>query len=163
MELVQAAWSTSVRAEGSASIIAAKFKNLRRVLKRWSKDISKLANLVKECNEVLVVLDKLEERRALSIPERNFRFILKAHIGKLLKAKNDYWRQRYTVRWVQFGDEPTKFFHAAATERYRHNTITSLQDDQGREVFLHEEKAAILWDSFKGRMGSLPTRKSDLI
>jgi hypothetical protein len=164
MELVQAAWSTSVRAEGSASIIAAKFKNLRRVLKRWSKDISKLANLVKECNEVLVVLDKLEERRALSIPERNFRFILKAHIGKLLKAKNDYWRQRYTVRWVQFGDEPTKFFHAAATERYRHNTITSLQDDQGREVFLHEEKAAILWDSFKGRMGfsSNPEIRFDL-
>jgi hypothetical protein len=62
MELVQATWSTSVRAKGSASIIAAKFKNIRRVLKRWSKDISKLANVIKESNGVLAVLDKLEER-----------------------------------------------------------------------------------------------------
>jgi hypothetical protein len=60
-----------------------------------------------------------------------------------LKYKNDYWRQRYTVRWVKFGDELTKFFHAAATERYSHNTITTIHDEDDREVTDHGEKVAI--------------------
>jgi hypothetical protein len=48
------------------------------------------------------------------------------HILKLLQNQKEYWRKRYTVRWTKFGDESTKKFHAAATERYRFNTITSL-------------------------------------
>jgi hypothetical protein len=55
---------------------------------------------------------------------------------------------------VQFGDEPTKFSHAAATEMYRLNTITSIQDEEGMKVFEHEEKADILWNDFRKRMGS---------
>ena len=52
-----------------------------------------------------------------------------------------------------FGDESTKFFHAAATERYRLNTITSLEDEDGRAVVEHFEKASILWNTYKIRMG----------
>jgi hypothetical protein len=93
-----------VHTTNSAMRIAAKFKTLRRVLKskRWSKGITK----------------------------SNFRNILKEHIINLLKFENEYWRQMYTVRWVQFGDEPTKFFHVATTERYRRNMITSMKRRQ---------------------------------
>jgi hypothetical protein len=56
----------------------------------------------------------------------NFRKNLKMHILKLLQNQKEYWRKRYTVRWTKFGDESTKKIHAAATERYRFNTITSL-------------------------------------
>ena len=52
-----------------------------------------------------------------------------------------------------FGDEGTKFFNAAATERYRLNTITSLEDEDGRAVVEHFEKAALLWNTYKNRMG----------
>jgi hypothetical protein len=38
------------------------------------------------------------------------------------------------VRWAKFGDENTTFFHAAATERYRLNTITTLDTQDGRIV-----------------------------
>jgi hypothetical protein len=71
--------------------------------------------MIDQCNEVLSVLDKLEEQRPLFTQESNFRDILKKHILKLLKFKQEYWRKRYTVRWTKFGDENTKFFHAAAT------------------------------------------------
>lgn len=126
MEVVQAAWSMPIRAANSASRMAAKFKNLRRVLKRWSKGIRRLTTLINKCNEILLVVDKLEEQRLLTLQENNFRKIIKFHIARLIKYKNEYWRQRFTVRWVKLGDEPTKFFMASATERYRHNTITSL-------------------------------------
>jgi hypothetical protein len=63
----------------------AKFKQLKRVLKKWALGLSKIKkNLIKQCDAVLAVLDKLEENRVLYPPEQNFRKILKSHILKLL-------------------------------------------------------------------------------
>jgi hypothetical protein len=152
-ELVQHTWNTEVRASNSATKISTKFKLLRKALKSWSKSISKINKLIEQSNEVLSDLDKLEEQRPLVIQEANFRTILRKHILELLKSKQEYWRKRYTVRWTKFGDENTKFFHAAATERFRQNTITSLEDQDGRIVVDHFQKAALLLDSFKARMG----------
>ncbi|KAG2639909.1 hypothetical protein PVAP13_2KG050716 [Panicum virgatum] len=126
MNLVKSTWDSEIRATNSVTKLTAKLKMLRKVLKKWSKGISKINNLIQQCNEVLSVLDKLEEQMTLFIRESNFRTILKKHILSLLKFKHEYWRKRYTIRWTKFGDESTKFFHVAATERYRQNTITSL-------------------------------------
>jgi len=56
------------------------------------------------------------------------------------------------------------FFHDAATERYRINTITSLMTDDGRFVTEHNEKAALLLEDFRKRMGysSNPTMQYNL-
>jgi hypothetical protein len=56
------------------------------------------------------------------------------------------------VRWTKLGDESTKFFHAAATERYRNNIITSLDSKDGRIVSDHPEKATLIWEEFKKRL-----------
>lgn len=109
--------------------------------------------MIKTCNNVLEVLDTLEEQRTLYIQEFNFRKILKEHVLNLLRYKREYWKKRYTIRWTKLGDEGTKFFHAAATERYRINTITSLVTEDNRTVSAHSEKAALLLDDFKKRMG----------
>jgi hypothetical protein len=131
---VQESWNSPTQSRNSTSKIAAKFKNLRRTLKQWSRGISKISNLIARCNEVISTLDKIEEQRALFVQEANFRLIIKNHINRLLKYKNDYWRQRYTIRLVQFGDKPTKFFHVAATKRYMLNTIKSIKDEEGRDL-----------------------------
>jgi hypothetical protein len=55
---------------------------------------------------------------------------------------------------TKLGDESSKFFHAVATERFRINTITSLDAEVGRVLTSHPEKAALLWDEFKQRLGS---------
>ena len=52
------------------------------------------------------------------------------------------------------GEENTKFFHAMASERYRHNSISSLRLEDGSVVTDHEQMAAALWLNFKNRMGS---------
>jgi hypothetical protein len=143
IEVVQAVWQSEVQATNSVTWLSAKFKLLRKVLKRWARGLSRLKEQIKTCSETLLIMDKLEENIILFVQERNFKNILKKHILKLLHQK-EYWKQRYTVRWTKLGDESTKFFHATATERFRINTITSLDTEDGMTVTEHLEKATLL-------------------
>jgi hypothetical protein len=91
-------------------ILSGKLKVLRRGLKAWSQEISKLYKLINNSSYVLALLDGLEEQRTLPLIERNFRQLLKSHLLNLLEAKRVYWKQRATIRWVKFEDENTKLF-----------------------------------------------------
>jgi hypothetical protein len=64
----------------------------------------------------------------------------------LLKAKGK-------IKWATLVDENTKFFHSTATIRKNKNGIRSLIDEQGLEKFGHDEKASMLWESFRSRLG----------
>ena len=101
-----------------------------------------------------IFFDKLEKQRALSIPERNFREIVKKHYDMLIKAQHQYWRKRCTIRWIKMGEENTKFFHAMATKRFRRSFISSLQLPDGHIVTDHDQLAAVAWNCFIDRMGS---------
>ena len=98
-------------------------------------------------------MDCLEDCRSLTNAEWNFRVIVKKHLCTLLRYKKIYWQKRYTVNRIKFGDECTKFFHAMATVSFRRNSIPSLRDDNGNVVTEHDDKAALLYSAFKGRMG----------
>lgn len=121
--------------------IVAKFKNLRRVLREWQKQLSNLAAIIANTKSCLLLLDTLEEFRDLSLEEWNFRKIIQAHLDNLLKQQLAYWRQRDKIKWGTLGDENTKFFHAHATVMHKRKAITSLRNHSGQEVFSHEEKA----------------------
>jgi hypothetical protein len=56
LEVVHSVWNSEVLATNIASKIAAKFKLLRRVLKKWAMSLSKIKNLLKQCNAVLLVM-----------------------------------------------------------------------------------------------------------
>jgi hypothetical protein len=99
-----------VGANSVASRITTKFKLLRKVLKRWSKGLAKFKQQLKQCNNILEILDKLEVNRPLYSIKANFRAILKKHVLQILQNKKIYWKKRYTVRWAKLGDKSTKFF-----------------------------------------------------
>jgi hypothetical protein len=63
--------------------------------------LSKLRQVIKQCNTVLNIIDKLEENRVLNPPEQNFRKVLKRHILKLLQHQKEYWKKRYTIRYLE--------------------------------------------------------------
>lgn len=71
----------------------------------------------------------------------------------MLICKREYWKKRCTARWEKFGSENTSYFHSMATIRYRKNTITSLSRDDGSIAFDHQEKAGILHQVFRDRLG----------
>lgn len=130
-----------------------KMKNLRYDLKNWSKGISRLSNLIENTNRALLEIDGLEDKRRLSIPEVNFRIILKKHLLVLLDYKRIYWKKSCTVRYFQFGDGNTTFFHTVATERFRRNSITSLRLPDDTMVHDHVGKESIMFNTYKNRLG----------
>jgi hypothetical protein len=152
-ETVKCAWQKNVRKPNAAATISAKLKNVRQALKQWSKSISKLSLLIENCEKVLKQVDDMEQARCLTVPESNFRKILKNHIIRLMSYKQQYWKKRCTERWIKFGDENSKFFHRLATERHRKNSIASITSTDGITVTEHEAKASILFQAYKNRLG----------
>jgi hypothetical protein len=147
-----------------AHTISVKFKQLRSRLKSWSKKISNLRILIDNCNSVITFLDNLEDMRRLYNPEANLRILVKRQLETWLHYKNLYWRKRYTVNIIKFGDECTKFFHAMATISYRRNSISQLRNEEGVWIQDHAGKAGLLWNSYRNRMGTTtsPTMLFDL-
>jgi hypothetical protein len=143
-DIVQNAWNIPVGFNDSAKMINAKYKNLRRALKLWAKNLPCLKNLIDKVQSVIGLLDTLEEFRTLSLEEWNLRDILKSHVITLLQNKKSYWKQRGKIKWVKLGDANTKFFHTKATISYRKNYIASLRNEQNVDISDHESKAEIL-------------------
>ena len=71
-------------------MLCKKFKHLIYALKKWSKNISRLNLCNDNSNWALLELDGIEDFRPLTIPEKNFRAILKEHLVVLLGYKREY-------------------------------------------------------------------------
>lgn len=153
MQIVAHGWSVPVQATDKAKIITAKFKNLRRVLKAWHSQMSSLKDNISNVKLVLALLEVLEKFRDHSLQAWNFKVLLCDKLTTLLEQQRIYWKQRGTIKWVKFGDEGTKFFHANATVKHNRNMVTSLKDEEGNRIVDHEGKQSILWNSFKKRLG----------
>lgn len=153
METVDLHWNSNPIFANRAKTIVGKFKQLRRGLKAWSKSLSNLTRLIHNPNWVLAILDGLEDQRPLCRVAKNFGRIIKGYVIQLLEAKRKYWRQRATIRWIQFGDENTKLFQAIATSSHRRNHISILYTDDNNSVSDHDLKAGFLWNEYKERFG----------
>lgn len=119
----------------------------------WSKNFSKLNKLIYNSDWVLLLLDGLEDQRPLSWLETAFRKLVKTHLASLLESKRTYWKQRNTVRWVTLGDQNSSFFHTMATISHKKYFIVSIRDTDGTYVSEHVQKANLLWNAYRERLG----------
>jgi hypothetical protein len=154
MDCVTKAWNKHSVKRSSVARLADKLKSLRYDLKHWQKGLSKLKLLIQMCNQAILILDSMEDKRPLTVMEFNFRKLVKIHLEGLLLAECNYWRKRCTIRWIKLGEDNTKKFHAKATERFRRNSISSLIAEDGSVVTDHSHMAGMLWACYKERMGS---------
>ena len=81
-DLVHNCWSSLAepRNVNTAKVISSKFKKLREELNAWSKSLSNLSLLIKNCNKVIGFLDTLEDRRGLYNPEANMKILVKFQV-----------------------------------------------------------------------------------
>jgi hypothetical protein len=153
-EVFQNSWNLPSHKTDPAQIILAKLKRSRKVLKDRQNNLPRLAKTIDNTKLVIQFIGIIEESMDLEVHEWNFMDILKQHLSKLLEWQRIYWKQRGTLKWVTSGDAETKFFHANATVRHRQNFITSLEDSIGSLLSGHEEKAKLLWEAYKQRLGT---------
>jgi hypothetical protein len=99
----------------------AKLKRTRKAIQGWHKSLPNLAKLIDKVKMVIQLLDFIEESKDLTIHEWNFKDILVHHLQDLLSKQRTYWKQRGQIKWATLGDAGTKFFHANATVKHRHN------------------------------------------
>jgi len=152
-EVVQHGWDLPTPHSDAAKIISRKFKNLRRVLRSWQKHLSSLKTNIANVKLTLSFLSLIEEFRDLSLAEWNFRKLFEDKLTSLLHLQKIYWKQRGTIRWVTDGDAGTKFFHANTTIRHKKKLITFLEDQNGVLQSSHQQKASIIWEAYKDRLG----------
>ncbi len=130
-EVVQQVWMLDPGFHDPAKYISYKLKILRKKLKLWSKNLSRIVLLLSNSNKVIDFIDLLEEERCISLIEWNFREVVKHCILKLLEFRKIYWKKRCTNRWMMLGEENTKSFQSIATERYRINTVSQILNQNG--------------------------------
>jgi hypothetical protein len=83
-----------VSSQDKEKLLGAKFKNLRRVLRRWQSNLSNLAATLSNNKLVLFLLDSMEEFRDLTLEEWNFRNLVHQHLESLVERQRIYWKQR---------------------------------------------------------------------
>ena len=76
---------------------------LRFELKKWRKSLAKLKLLIIKFDMVILFFDQLEKVRALSIPESNFRKIVKKQYDLLIKAQHQYWKKGALLDGLKWG------------------------------------------------------------
>jgi hypothetical protein len=93
LTMVQQGWYAPPHITDMAKLITAKFKNLRKVLKAWSRSLSNLKLIISNVKLILSLLLYIEKFRDLSIPEWNFKKNLEQKLTSLLHQQHTYWQQ----------------------------------------------------------------------
>jgi hypothetical protein len=87
-------------------------------------------------------------RSAISLEKVAREGVLRFKLERAEEQVDVYWRQRAHVKWLEKGDKNTSFFHAACSERRKHNNIGRLRRDDGSWVEGEEEKKNFVANHF---------------
>ncbi|KAL4291122.1 hypothetical protein GQ457_14G012230 [Hibiscus cannabinus] len=104
-----------------------------------------------ECDEVDVLTNKT----------KNELHELEKEVDKLLAMEEQYWHQRSRVKWLNFGDRNTKFFHATTIQRRRTNTIRRLKGENGQWIENTESLKKHIVDHFDEQFHEKVTNKGN--
>jgi len=85
---------------------------------------------------------------------------LRYRLDKADEQKDLYWKQRARIKWMNFGDRNTGFFHASCSERRRCNRIGILQKEDGGWVEDEVEKRAFITNHFSQLFRSAGSQNS---
>ncbi|KAK1300587.1 hypothetical protein QJS10_CPB13g01304 [Acorus calamus] len=120
-------WARPVPELKGAKKMGFKLKRLKGIIKQWSAEQRRKLQSKKEViARELKVIEGLEEEGRLDTAGRERRAAINGEWWNILRIDEAVWRQRSREVWLQEGDQNTKFFHKAASQRRRLNKIESL-------------------------------------
>ena len=85
-------------------------------------------------------------------PQTDFETIkkVKDEIKKLWNQEEMYWGQRSRLKWLQYGDKNSQFFHATTVQRRDRNRIAKIKDADGNWVEGQEGVTNVVLDHYQG-------------
>ena len=136
-----------------AKTFVLRLKRCRTACRSWSRRQRPLVQREGDTKILIDALDLLEEERPLHASEAALRCLAVRSLQDIRSEKLEFWRQRFNTRLALDWDENSRFFHAAASGRRRHNTIACLEVD-GLAATSHDAKSSILHDFYLNLLGS---------
>jgi hypothetical protein len=110
-EVVQQAWTSSVRSSDAILRLHVKMTRTAKALKIWRrKTVGNFKVQLAIIQTVLTLLEKAQESRQLSGDELEFRRRLKMKILGLVTVQKARARQHSRLVWMRLGDANTIFF-----------------------------------------------------
>lgn len=142
-EVVKKAWREAK--EGGRSTVYDVLESVSGDLARWGSNV--LGGLEKQVKELK---RELEWCRRQGVSQENIsrEGVLRYKLDKTKEQVDLFWKQRAHVKWMQFGDRNTAFFHACCSERRRTNKIGRLKKENGEWVEEEEEKRVFITNHF---------------
>ena len=94
-----------------------------------------------ECKKIESELDQIDKQLAITPCEvlSAERQIIKAKLDEQYKIKSKGYQIRSHAKYVEEGEQSTKYFLGLEKSRQNHNCICSLTDNHGRTVYSDEE------------------------
>jgi hypothetical protein len=118
---------------------------LGKGLQKWAKNKPLPENRLREIEKELLEVQLVHP----SVRNHTKEAELAAEYEKVDSLREIKWHQRSKIRWATVGDKNTKFFHNAATQRWRRNRITTLQRENGIWTIGEAETRSLLVNYFK--------------
>ncbi|XP_028549984.1 uncharacterized protein LOC110097240 [Dendrobium catenatum] len=150
--VVQNVWNR--KAIGSPSdMLNTKMRRTMKSLYFWSRSKHQnLEQLKENLKKEILQLQEKEARNGLLTSEEIC--LLKFKIGELnstLARLSTWWKQRAKVKWINEGDQNSKFFHSFASARRNVNFIASIKDELGILVDKKNEIEEVLIQYFRNK------------
>lgn len=125
---VQEGWNLGSSVESGWHNVLVKTKLCKERLKKWHHHTFKRADkgnmgLKRQLNDMLN-----QESSRVNWSEVGD---IKKQIKELWKQEEIFWGQRSRLKWLNWGDKNSKFFHASTIQRRDRNRLQRIKNDQG--------------------------------
>lgn len=134
--------SSYYRRDPLGSVIA-KLNAVRRGIIFWAKEQNRKNNLLIKKHQAA-----LETALSASTPCQEEIERLTFLLSTAYKEEEQFWLQRSRIQWLKEGDRNTGFFHAATRQRRLINTISVIEDEDGKEVYEDDQIGSVIADYF---------------
>lgn len=130
-EVVNQGWLGDMHGQEEWSSLLNRTKNCKKHLLLWHKrTFKKAADEIERLKRIIAV--QMEKHQS-EIDWEEIK-LLQNMIDKLWQQEETFWGQRSRLKWLQWGDRNTRFFHATTIQRRGRNRILKIQDGEGRWV-----------------------------
>lgn len=138
-ELIDSTWH-----HNPLDSVIEKLNACRRSIIKWTKEQNTKRNLIISSTQ-----QALEAALSANPPDVPRIEALKTMLLNAYKEEELFWLQRNRIQWLKAEDRNTGFFHDATRKRRVLNTLSVIEDSNGREVFEEAKIASVIAGYFQ--------------